>query len=99
MKNIKRTVDRTKLIEFENDRNIAKCKRRKGLLNKAIELSRMCNQQILLVVFDPATDKVVKLQSSEDFTFGQAYKALYRARKAKLPSQLDCYTNDDYDIL
>ena len=49
----RRAVDKTKLIRDMTTRNVAFCKRRRGLLKKAIELSRMCQQQIFLFMYDP----------------------------------------------
>ena len=57
----KRAIDRTKTIEEGLKRNVAYCKRRKGLLKKAIEMSRMCNTHVFMVVFDPVKDKAVQL--------------------------------------
>jgi len=39
----KRKIDKSKKIENKNQRNVAFCKRRRGFLKKAIELSRLCD--------------------------------------------------------
>ena len=50
-------VDRRARIENKNQRNVAFCKRRRGLLKKAIEMSTMCCKRVFLVVYDPEKDK------------------------------------------
>lgn len=47
--------NRTKVkhIEDSKSRNLAFYKRRKGLLKKAMELSIMCNVNMLLIVMNP----------------------------------------------
>ena len=59
----KRAIDKTRKIENKNQRNVAFCKRKRGLLKKAIELSRLCDQNILMVVFDPDKQKAIIYQS------------------------------------
>ena len=43
------TIDK---IADKNSRNVTYCKRKRGLIKKAIELSRLCDQQIYLIIFD-----------------------------------------------
>ena len=40
------------VISCKEKRNVAYCKRKKGVVKKAIELSRLCNLDILIVMFD-----------------------------------------------
>jgi hypothetical protein len=40
------------LIMNKEKRNVAYCKRKKGVVKKAIELSKLCNLDILIVMFD-----------------------------------------------
>ena len=95
----KRKIDRKALIGSRLNRNMAYCKRRRGLLKKAIEMSRMCDTRVFLVVHDPDKEKAVLYQSDESFTFVEAYKAVLRARKIPLHNQFEEYTNDDYQML
>lgn len=55
----RRAVDKTKKIESKNQRNVAFCKRRRGILKKAIEIARMCQQKVLMVIYDPDKNKAV----------------------------------------
>lgn len=48
----KRKIDKSKKIENKNQRSVAFCKRKRGFLKKAIELSRLCDQQIFMVMYD-----------------------------------------------
>jgi|TARA_B110000305_G_C19146696_1_gene496104 hypothetical protein len=41
-----------KLIQNANARNVTYCKRKRGIIKKAIELHRLCNQSIFLAIFD-----------------------------------------------
>ena len=55
----KRKIDKSKKIEDKNQRSVAFCKRRRGFLKKAIELSRLCDQRIFVVIYDPEKDKAI----------------------------------------
>ena len=48
----KRKIDKLVQIKDAYSRNITYCKRKKGLLKKAIELSILCNQHIYISIFD-----------------------------------------------
>ena len=63
----KRKIDKSKKIENKNQRNVAFCKRRRGFLKKAIELSRLCDQKIFLVIYDTEKDRAIQYSSSLDF--------------------------------
>jgi len=39
-------------ISDKNSRNVTYCKRKRGLIKKAIELSKLCEQKIYLAIFD-----------------------------------------------
>ena len=55
----RRKIDKSKKIQDKNQRNVAFCKRRRGFLKKAIELSRLCDQNIFMIIHDPEKDKVI----------------------------------------
>jgi len=55
----KRKIDKLSLIQSKIQRNVAYCKRKRGFLKKAIELSELCGQNILIVISDPEKNKVV----------------------------------------
>jgi hypothetical protein len=54
----KKKIDPLQKITNINKRTITYCKRRKGLVNKAIELSMMCEQRIFLAIFDEQKDRL-----------------------------------------
>ena len=58
-----------KLVEDRNKRLNIKSKRRRNLLKKAIEIKRMCDLQMFIVLWDPEFDKTFVYNSSpKDFT-------------------------------
>ena len=48
----KKKLEKIDLIQNKNSRNVTYCKRKRGLIKKAIELSKLCNQNIYLAIFD-----------------------------------------------
>lgn len=48
----KKKLDIIDKIMNKNQRNVTYCKRKRGLIKKAIELSKLCDQYIFLVIFD-----------------------------------------------
>jgi YD repeat-containing protein len=82
----KKKIDRLSLIENKMQRNVAFCKRKRGFLKKAIELSQLCAQNILVIIHDKEKNRVVQYSSEDTFTFKQAYDALKRSTEKKLQS-------------
>ena len=95
----RRAVDKTKKIESKIQRNVAFCKRRRGILKKAIEISRMCDQQVFMVIFDPIKQKVLQFSSEHNFGFSEAFNAVKGIRKSSAPENYEFYANEDYDKL
>ena len=56
------------LIKDKNQRNVAFCKRKRGLIKKAMELSKLCDQRIFLAIFDYEKQKLVQYNSSSQFS-------------------------------
>jgi hypothetical protein len=43
------------------------CKRKRGVLKKAIELSRLCDQHVFMVIFDQSKQRIVEFSSKPEF--------------------------------
>ena len=71
----KRKINSFETIKDENSRNVTYCKRKKGLIKKAMELSLLCNQFIYLSIFDQNRQKLVVFNSAEDYNGQIAYEA------------------------
>lgn len=56
------------LIKNKIDRNVTFCKRKKGLIKKAMELSVMCDQDVALFIFDKEKNKFIAYNSSKEFS-------------------------------
>ena len=63
----KKKLEAIEKITNKNQRNVTYCKRKRGLIKKAIELSKLCEQYIFLVIFDVEKQKLVQYNSSTDF--------------------------------
>ena len=94
----KRKIDKSKKIENKNQRSVAFCKRKRGFLKKAIELSRLCDQKIFMVMYDPDKDRVIHYSSEPSFSFTGALEIVKRIKKSENASHAyEYYTNDDYN--
>ena len=94
----KRKIDKCKRIENKSQRSVAFCKRKRGFLKKAIELSKLCDQQIFLVMYDKDRDRVIQYCSDPDFSFQNALQTVKRIKKSESASlSFEYYTNDDYN--
>lgn len=60
----KRKIHSFVKIEDTNNRNVTYCKRKKGLIKKAMELSMLCSQDVYLSIFDQERQKLVVYASS-----------------------------------
>ena len=54
-------------IADKNSRNVTYCKRKRGLIKKAIELSKLCEQYVYMVIFDKEKQRLVEYTSTPDF--------------------------------
>ena len=63
----KKKLESIEKIENKNSRNVTYCKRKRGLIKKAIELSKLCDQYVYLVVFDVEKQRLIEYNSSADF--------------------------------
>ena len=65
----KKKLESISLIMDKNSRNVTYCKRKRGLVKKAIELSKLCNQYIYMVVFDKEKQRMIEYNSNLDFDY------------------------------
>ena len=91
----KRKIQAFVKIEDNNSRNVTYCKRKRGLIKKAMELSMLCQQEVYLSIFDQERQKLVVYCSSETFNG----KAVWKAENSDLKRcpQYERYTNEDHD--
>ena len=61
-----------------------------------MELSILCGQHISLAIFDPIKNKLIKYQSSEEYSPKTAFKMLNMKKQNPLYEE---YTNDHYKML
>ena len=63
----KKKINNITYIEKKCLRNVTYCKRKRGLIKKAMELSMLCDQCVHIVIYDRVKDKMVVYNSTEDF--------------------------------
>jgi len=63
----KKKVDVCKYIPNKMQRDVTYSKRKRGLIKKAIELSKMCGQDIFLIIFDKNKQKIVEYRNDHKF--------------------------------
>lgn len=84
----------TKIID-KNQRNVTFCKRKRGLLKKTIEMSVLCGQDILLVMFDREKQKLYEYKSSEEFDARVVRKLL--SPDTRMQFHFEQYSNNNYN--
>ena len=90
----KRAIDKTRKIDNKTNRKVALCKRRRGFIKKAIELSRLCDQKIFIVMYDNETEKILQFSSQADFHMKKVYELIKKTKNgpdAKI--KYEQYTN------
>ena len=90
----KRKIHCFEKIQDENSRNVTYCKRKKGLVKKAMELSLLCNQQIYLSVFDQDRQKLVVYSSTDEYDGQIAAQA--ESSDLRRCAQYEHFTNANY---
>ena len=91
-------MQKTDLIEDKALRINIKSKRKRTLLRKAIEVSRLCNLQILIVIRDTESNKIIEYNSGKS---NQDHFSLERASQIKQSYSLShvFYDDTNYDDL
>jgi hypothetical protein len=82
------------LIKDKNTRNVTYCKRKRGLIKKAIELSKLCNQYIYLIVFDREKQRLIEYNSHDVFDHKIINKLASEEFKGNF--KYENYTNENY---
>ena len=91
----KRKIHNFKIIDDANGRNVTYCKRKKGLIKKAMQLSMLCGQEVYLSIFDEDKQKLVVYQSSDKYDAKTVWKA--ENSDLKLQQFYEKYSNDNID--
>ena len=63
----KKRIEKIERIQNSNQRKVCLCKRKKGLLKKAIELSVLCELEIFMFIYDRNQERVSHYASHEEF--------------------------------
>ena len=82
-------------IENLNLRNVTYCKRKRGFIKKAMELSILCGQQISLMIYDSRKNKLVTY-NTDDFSHQKALEINLR-HLAEKNKKMESYTDKDYN--
>ena len=86
----KRKLEKIERIENDNTRKVTYGKRKKGLLKKAIELSKLCDQEIFIFIHDKEKQRMVHYASNESNNLLNVFnQKLFR----------EFYSNKDYELL
>ena len=90
----KKKIDNLLFIEDKNMRNITFCKRKRGLLKKAIEICSLCGLDMFMFVYDKEKQKMIEFRSDQNFKLSKV-ESLLQA-KSKEDVQYYSYSNKDY---
>ena len=91
----KKKVDVCKFLEDQDKRDVTFSKRKRGIIKKIIELSRMCGQDIFMVIFDKSKQKIVEYRSEAKFGIQIVNALLHKEVSKHFVHQ--SYTNADFE--
>ena len=83
------------LIQSLNLRNVTYCKRKRGFIKKAMELSVLCGQQMSLLIYDERKNKMVSYLTS-GFKHETAL-SIFQSHKLQKNKKLEVYNEENYD--
>ena len=63
----KKRIESMVMIEDYAKRNVTFCKRKKGIIKKAIEVSLLCDKEVAIYILDKRVNKLVAFNSSQNF--------------------------------
>ena len=90
----KKKIEKFERIENMNKRNVTYCKRKKGILKKAMELSALCNQHIFMVIFDHAKNRYIEFKSHDEFNLQVIMALQTKAFSERL--RIEKFTKEHY---
>jgi hypothetical protein len=70
----KKKLESISKIHDKTSRNVTYFKRKKGLIKKAMELSKLCDQHIYMAIFDSEKQRFIQYMSSKEFNSRVVYK-------------------------
>ena len=79
------------MIQDKFKRKIACSKRKRGIVKKAMELSILCNQNILMIIYDKDKNKAVNYFSENDVDLDKL-QVLITNKQSKKFSNKDYFT-------
>lgn len=62
----KKKIDKIQKIECDSQRKVTFCKRKRGVLKKAMELSILCDISMFVYIYDQKSQRVIHYSSSEN---------------------------------
>lgn len=90
----KRKIVTYDAIQDKHVKNITFSKRKKGVIKKAMELSHLCNQDVIVAFYNKDNKKMVLYQSTPEFTPQRLQDILV---KREINERLyEEHTNQDY---
>mmetsp|Transcript_34449 Transcript_34449/g.52725 ORF Transcript_34449/g.52725 Transcript_34449/m.52725 type:complete len:203 (+) Transcript_34449:62-670(+) len=95
----KNKIDLTKQIDDDTKRGKTFFKRKRHFIKKGMELSNLCGQKILAVIYDEEKGRLVYYSSDLNFNIRRANEVIKECQKSKNQQYLEVYTNADYQTL
>jgi len=93
----KKKIHSIVLIQDLAKRNVTFCKRKKGIIKKAIEISKLCDKEVALYILDRKANKLVVYNSGVNFEINEIHK--YANGPLSRNSAFEKYSDADYEAL
>ena len=92
----RKLLNRVSPIPDVQKRKVAFCRMKKDLLKRSMELSQMCDMQVLLVVYDEQKSRMTLYQSQEEFDLTRVHMCKKEAKEPENIHKFERFTNSDY---